>query len=173
MLVGISRNDIIVGAYTSRDGICPMLAAHRAGGRTSYIAFAEAWDRFAQRSHRTRRARPATQRELVVLRAYLEASLLSDEETEAPLAAAIAEHREFLARKPAPEPWAPAKPAKARRRRPGDPDRRGPRPGDPDRRRELARIGGWSWTRPFRRLDELEQAIAAAEEPRSETHALV
>ena len=32
MLAGISDNDIIVGAYTDRDGrICPMLAAHRAG----------------------------------------------------------------------------------------------------------------------------------------------
>ncbi len=26
-----------------------MLAAHRAGGRTSFISFAEAWDRFAFR----------------------------------------------------------------------------------------------------------------------------
>ena len=45
MLEGISANDIIVGAYATGDGICPMLAAHRDGGRTSLIAFAQAWDR--------------------------------------------------------------------------------------------------------------------------------
>ena len=31
MLEGIRSNAIIVGAYTGPDGICPMLAAHRAG----------------------------------------------------------------------------------------------------------------------------------------------
>ena len=46
-----------------------MLAAHRHGGRTSFIAFARAWDRFAG----ARRARPATERELRVLVAHLEA----------------------------------------------------------------------------------------------------
>jgi hypothetical protein len=157
MLDGIARNDIIVGAYTSRDGICPMLAAHRAGGRTSYIAFAHAWDRFAQRNLRTRRPRRATPRELLVLRAYLEASLLADEATSAPLAAAISEHGELVARRPAPGAVAHEPPASRRQRR------RGPRPGDPDRRDELSRIGGWSWTRPFRRLDELERAIAEAQ----------
>jgi hypothetical protein len=38
MLDGIKRNPIIVGAYAATDGICPMLAAHRGGGRTSFIA---------------------------------------------------------------------------------------------------------------------------------------
>src|SRR6476469_6955449 len=48
MLEGVRSNDIIVGAYTSRDGgVCPMLAAHRCGGRTSLISFARTWDRFA------------------------------------------------------------------------------------------------------------------------------
>ena len=50
MLKGIERNEIIVGAYSNRDGVCPMLAAHRAGGRTTAIAFAKAWDRFAFRN---------------------------------------------------------------------------------------------------------------------------
>ena len=61
MLEGLASNDIIVGAYSNGDGICPMLAAHRAGGRTSFIGFAEAWDRFAARSgaHQTR---PASER---------------------------------------------------------------------------------------------------------------
>ena len=35
MLEGMDANRIIVGAYTDRQGgICPMLAAHRHGGRT-------------------------------------------------------------------------------------------------------------------------------------------
>lgn len=79
MLQGIEANDIIVGAYSTRDGICPMLAAHRAGGRTALIAFAEAWDAVAFRGQRRTRARRATPRELLILRAHLEASLIDDE----------------------------------------------------------------------------------------------
>ena len=46
MLRGIATNRIIVGAYVDRSsgGICPMLAAHRNGGRTDVAAFARAWD---------------------------------------------------------------------------------------------------------------------------------
>ena len=44
MLEGISSTPIIAGAYTSDGGICPMLAAHRAGGRTNAISFARVWD---------------------------------------------------------------------------------------------------------------------------------
>ena len=47
MLEGIGANRIIVGAYTDRQGgVCPMLAAHRNGGRTSLASFARAWDRY-------------------------------------------------------------------------------------------------------------------------------
>ena len=52
-----------------------MLAAHRCGGRTSFVSFAHAWDRFAN----ARRARRATPRELRVLEGQLEASLLAEE----------------------------------------------------------------------------------------------
>ncbi len=92
MLEGIGANEIIVGAYTDRDGrVCPMLAAHRSGGRTSLASFARAWDRYTC----ARRPRPATERELRTLRAMLEASLMyQDELTE--LAAAAAEHRALL-----------------------------------------------------------------------------
>ncbi len=39
MLEGIRANEIIVGAYTDRaGGVCPMLAAHRHGGRTSFVS---------------------------------------------------------------------------------------------------------------------------------------
>jgi len=89
MLDGIRANEIVVGAYTDgHGGICPMLAAHRRGGRTSFLSFARAWDAFA-RSDRVRRA---TARELRTLEDLLTASL--DEEAPATdLAAAIAEHR--------------------------------------------------------------------------------
>lgn len=92
MLDGVARNPIIVGAYTAPDGgICPMLAAHRNGGRTSYAAFACAWDRYARAGRRSRRA---TSRELKALTAMLEASIAEDGVREVgALRRAIAEHR--------------------------------------------------------------------------------
>lgn len=99
MLEAIERNTIIAGAYVDRDGgVCPMLAAHRNGGRTNFITFARTWDRFTG----ARRARRATQRELGVLRGHLEASLLADEHID--LAGAIAEHRELVEARPQGEP---------------------------------------------------------------------
>src|SRR5437763_3893747 len=97
MLDGIENNDIIVGAYTDGSGICPMLAAHRAGGRTSLISFAHAWDRFAFRDSRSKAARRATEREMRVLRAQLEASLLDEDVPAGELHTALAEHRELTA----------------------------------------------------------------------------
>jgi hypothetical protein len=86
MLEGVREHDIIVGAYSDRHGgVCPMLAAHRHGGRTSFVSFAHAWDRFAG----AKRARRATRRELRVLEANLEASLLAEQD----LGAAIREHQ--------------------------------------------------------------------------------
>lgn len=77
MLQGVDSNRIIVGAYVDKKGgVCPMLAAHRNGGRTSYAAFALAWDRY---TGVRRRPRPATERELNTLRAMLEASIAVDE----------------------------------------------------------------------------------------------
>jgi hypothetical protein len=74
MLGGVESNRIIVGAYTDRSGgVCPMLAAHRNGGRTSLASFARAWDRYT--GVRARKARPATERELGTLTAMLEASI--------------------------------------------------------------------------------------------------
>jgi hypothetical protein len=86
MLDGVRANEIIVGAYSDRSGgVCPMLAAHRHGGRTSFVSFAHAWDRFAG----AKRARRATQRELRVLTAQLEASILAEPD----LGAAIRDHQ--------------------------------------------------------------------------------
>jgi hypothetical protein len=90
MLEGISGNDIIVGAYVDRrGGVCPMLAAHRCGGRTDFLAFAHAWDRFTH----AKRARRATEREVSVLVSYLQAALLATDLREADLREAIADHQ--------------------------------------------------------------------------------
>ena len=78
MLEGIAVNRIIVGAYTDRQGgICPMLAAHRNGGRTALADFARAWDGYTDADGRSR---PATTRELTTLRTMLEASIAIAEE---------------------------------------------------------------------------------------------
>jgi hypothetical protein len=91
MLDGIRTRPIIAGAYTdNRGGICPMLAAHRGGARTSLLSFARSWDAFA----RAERVRRATRRELRVLEDLLVASLEHDSD----LGAAIAEHRKSASR---------------------------------------------------------------------------
>jgi hypothetical protein len=96
MLAGVRTEErIIVGAYVDREGgVCPMLAAHRRGGRTDFLCFARAWDRFTGAGRRSRRA---TMRELRALVAHLEASLL--EEAVPELAAVIAEHVELRTRR--------------------------------------------------------------------------
>ena len=94
MLEGIRSNPIVAGAYTDNEGgICPMLAAHRHGGRTTQLAFARSWDAFAG----SKRVRRATQRELRVLEGQLQASLLSDAGW-VDLGAAIADHEALKAK---------------------------------------------------------------------------
>jgi len=75
MLEGIDEERrIIVGAYTAPGGgVCPMLAAHRRGGRTSFALFAKAWDGYTRSGYGL--IRPASDRELRTLRAMLVASL--------------------------------------------------------------------------------------------------
>lgn len=96
MLEGVREAErVIVGAYTDgAGGVCPMLAAHRCGGRTSFVSFARAWDRFTRAG---RRARRASRRELSILIGQLEASVLSAEHGD--LAAAIGEHRAIVRRR--------------------------------------------------------------------------
>jgi hypothetical protein len=92
MLEGVRTWPIIVGAYTDRrGGVCPMLAAHRCGGRTSFVSFARAWDRFAM----AKRARRASARELRLLEAHLEASIVA-ERGRADLGGAIADHQALV-----------------------------------------------------------------------------
>jgi hypothetical protein len=133
MLEGIRKNEIIAGAYTNSDGICPMLAAHRAGGRTNASSFARAWDRFAFRGARVTRPRPATARELLILTSQLEASLMAEETPDADLSAAIASHQELIAKR-----------AEHRDREPRSPD-------------------GWSWMRLVRSYNEYERVLAQLE----------
>ena len=138
MLEGIGANEIIVGAYTDRDGrVCPMLAAHRHGGRTSLAFFAKAWDRYTG----ARRPRPATEREVRTLRAMLEASLMYQDEVEE-LAKAAAEHRSLVGSDDA-QPKQPT--------------------GETSRLKELRHRAGWAWMRVFRRYDDYTAALAQLE----------
>ena len=85
---------IIAGAYVDRQGgVCPMLAAHRRGGRTNFISFARAWDRFTQAGRKVRRA---SRRELDILAGQLQSSL--SRETDVALGYAIEEHRRLARR---------------------------------------------------------------------------
>lgn len=94
MLAAVRANErVIVGAYVDGEGgVCPMLAAHRAGARTDFLSFARSWDRFARAKGSSR---VATAREVRVLVAQLEASLMSATGLE--LDAAIREHRALRA----------------------------------------------------------------------------
>jgi hypothetical protein len=141
MLDGIDANRIIVGAYTDRQGgVCPMLAAHRGGGRTSLASFARAWDRYTGVA---RGPRTATERELLTLRTMLEASIAIDSGVVEELEEIVAEH----------------KAAKAK-------GRNGSRPptGETDRTEELRDRHGWAWMRLFRRYDAYEIALEQLDE---------
>jgi hypothetical protein len=77
MLRGIRSNRVIVGAYVDkRGGVCPMLAAHRNGGRTNFGTFARAWDAYT--GAKQRKPRRASRREVRALEGYLEMSLARD-----------------------------------------------------------------------------------------------
>ncbi len=96
MLAGVRANArIIAGAYVDGEGgVCPMLAAHRAGGRTDLLSFARSWDRFARAAGGARRA---SERELRILLSQLEDSVASASGLD--LDVAICEHRELLTRR--------------------------------------------------------------------------
>jgi hypothetical protein len=143
MLRGISSNPIAAGAYVDRDSgaICPMLAAHRNGGRTSLASFARAWDRYTH----ARCPRLATERELHTLRSLLESSLAHDPLAEpgsiAAAAARIRAERAAITASPANE----IPPNEVRPR--------------------------GAWMRPARRYEEFRDLLAAAEEQLAEQRA--
>lgn len=77
MLTGIRSNRVIVGAYVDkRGGVCPMLAAHRNGGRTNFGTFARAWDAFTRAN--PRKPRRASRLEVRILENYLETALIRE-----------------------------------------------------------------------------------------------
>jgi hypothetical protein len=172
MLRGMRDNEVIAGAYVDHrsGGICPMLAAHRNGGRTSLGSFARAWDRFTG----ARRPRLATLREVRALTSYLELSLLREEQEEssvASLAERIRSEREDLLRSErradataSEEEVGGSGGTSARPRSIGD-------AGERHRVRELGRRFRWSWLLPSRRYDLYAERLAAAEEQVSEQHA--
>jgi hypothetical protein len=96
MLAAVRGNQrIIGGAYVDNDGgVCPMLAAHRGGGRTDFLSFAKSWDRFTRANGKPQAATP---REVRILITQLEASLTDDTGME--LDQAISEHRELRSRR--------------------------------------------------------------------------
>jgi hypothetical protein len=152
MLDGITSNRIIVGAYTDRDGgICPMLAAHRHGGRTALASFARSWDRYTGAGGRPR---PATERELRTLKAMLQASLYS-EDSRSDLTAAVTELKAAKERRVRDQAAAPPRDT-----------------GERDRTPELKKRHGWAWLRVFRRYDTykaaLDQIEAAEREQREQ-----
>lgn len=122
MLRGIADAEIIVGAYVdnSTGGVCPMLAAHRNGGRTNFGTFARAWDQFTRAN--PKKPRRASRREIRALRSYLEQSLLGPEAATTPLSREVHEvqaSRRRLAEAEAAETAQPPDP----RLRPARPDR--------------------------------------------------
>lgn len=134
MLEGMCASRIIVGAYVDGDGgVCPMLAAHRRGRRTSLASFARAWDRYT----RVHKPRLASERELRTLRTMLEASIALDAPGYTELSEAVAQHKA------------------SRKRTIAD-------TGERHRGAELREREGWAWLRPFRRLDEFELAVREA-----------
>ncbi len=159
MLEGVESSTIIVGAYTDRDGgVCPMLAAHRRGGRTDLASFARAWDRYTRAGKRSRKA---TEREVRTLTTMLSASLAEDDLARGELATAVAELKAIKARRQAEVPEdGPERSADGdhteiaptARRRP-------PETGERDRSSELRRRPGWAWLRVFRRYDQYEAAL--------------
>jgi hypothetical protein len=95
MLAGVRANErVIVGAYVDGlGGVCPMLAAHRAGARTDFLSFARSWDRFGRARDKPR---AATEREVGILIAQLEDSL--QDSRGLAFDVAIAEHRQLVSR---------------------------------------------------------------------------
>jgi hypothetical protein len=89
MLAAAEAEQLIAGGYSDGGtGACPMLAAHRRGARDYCQGFPRAWDRFTGAT----RPRPATARELEILKALLQESI------------ATAAPRPVPARPPAPRP---------------------------------------------------------------------
>ena len=146
---------LIAGSYVAPGGgVCPLLAAHRCGGRThdgstGVSTFADVWDRYTGAS--ASEPRPIEQAERQMLEGLLVASLAREQHRHE-----AAERRERRDRE--------ARGAIARVRA-----GRGARleallsaEGDQNRARELARRAGWAWLGVYRRYDDYRAAVAQA-----------
>jgi hypothetical protein len=155
MLRGVDANPIIVGAYVDKasGGICPMLAAHRNGGRTNLASFARAWDRYTG----AKRPRLATRREVRTLSAILHSSLA--DELAGPGAGSLAEAAQRIRAE-----RATLADREAARSQAGD-------TGERHRAAELRTRLRWAWMRPANRYDHFKDLVAAAEEQMSESRA--
>ncbi len=152
MLEGIQTNSIIVGADGDpRGGVCPIYAISSPPSRRVGRPFAQAWDAYAG----ARMPRPASERELHILRSMLETSIEMENAPTAAFDAAIAEHKAAQARSQAA--------SSARRARRPTAEKPAPTPrrdtGERDRTGELSRRHGWAWLRPFRRYEDYERAL--------------
>jgi len=154
MLRGIQSNRIIAGAYADSrtGGVCPMLAAHRNGGRTDVASFARSWDFFTG----ARKARRATRREVAALRSYLELSLIADGDEYLPARESISDAAARIRNERAAQRAAAvvAETVEASRERPPT--------GERDRTPELRGRTRWAWMRPTRRYDVYSERLAAA-----------
>jgi hypothetical protein len=175
MLEGMEANRIITGRYADRGGgVCPVFAAHRTKGlrdgmarvRSAWacflhmrsrprveVSFAKAWDYYARR--RTGKGpRPATDSELVALRAMLQASIDRDTGGGAEQLSEASTGQAAATARPAPERWV---------NRLSPPDS-----GERNRMHELSGAEGWAWLRLYRRYDEYEDALRELEETERE-----
>lgn len=161
MLRGIDSNPVIAGAYADpgSGGVCPMLAAHRNGGRTDLSSFARCWDFYTG----AKRPRLATPREVRTLRSFLMTSLDTPSVGPQPgtLSELAAELRAERAR---------LRTAELVRER-GRDSRERPATGERHRAAELRDEPGWGWTIPARSLETYRGRVAAASEQRSERRA--
>jgi len=145
---------LIAGSYVAPGGgVCPLLAAHRRGGRshdasTTTAAFADAWDHCTGTPTGEPRLIDTSERRM--LDGLLLASITREQ-----LRREAAERREHEAR------------GAITRVRAG----RGARlesllraEGDRNRAQELARRAGWAWLGVYRRYDEYRAALTAAGE---------
>lgn len=154
VLEGINSQRIIAGAHADgAGGVCPMVAAdvrwQRIGRGNVERAqeAARAWDLYAEASGAWH---PATERQLLALRAMLEASIMEQTAaTEVPLSEAIAEYgRAKSSRSSSERPQAPRPASRPR-----------PDTGERNRTSELRKRAGWSWLRPVRNYDDYEDAL--------------
>ena len=143
MLHGLGNNTVITGAFAaSNQGACPMMVAHREGGRTSCCTFPEAWDKFTGVYGR-HIIREATPYEVQILCEEIEASLVPLPNV---LSDAIAEHQAIVEARRQEAEVAAQQPvverAGAGRAAPQAPPahhRRAPRPQRGDRRAQVGR----------------------------------